>query len=256
MHRQILLSGTLVTLGMIGLWEFLVRIFEVPSYLLPLPSAVIVEIMERSSLYANAALSTLWGVLLGFLLAGVLGILLGTAIVYSWLMRSTLYPLVLVFQVIPKIAIAPILIIWVGYGIELKATVAMVIALFPVVISTVVGLNSVERELLDLVRVLGGSRFKEFVKISFPHAMPFIFSGLKVSITFAVIGAVVAEFITGNTGLGYLIIVANTEVNTSMAFAALICLSAIGIILFAAAAGMEKLIVPWQPERESTNFTT
>lgn len=256
MHRQIIISGTLVIAALIAMWELLVWLLEVPGYLLPAPSGIFGELARRPEIYAQAALDTLWGVLVGFALAAVIGILLGSLITYSWLFRSTIYPIVLVLQVVPKIAIAPILIIWVGYGLELKATVSMVIALFPVIISTVVGLNSVERELLDLVRVLGGHRIKEFIKISFPHAMPFIFSGLKVSITFAVIGAVVAEFITGNTGLGYLIIVANTEVNTAMAFASLLCLSIIGIVLFAVAAGAERVVIPWQTAELTATFTT
>ena len=123
------------------------------------------------------------------------------------------------------------------------------ISFFPVVISTVTGLSSVERDLLDLVRMLKGSRLQEFVKIAFPHAMPFIFSGLKVAVTLAVIGEIVAEFISGNTGLGYLILVANSDLNVAMSFTAIILLTVMGFVLYGAVALLEKIVAPWN-ERE------
>src|SRR5579875_1511051 len=227
------------------LWEVVVRLFQIPSFLIPAPSAIWQEFASRVELYANHTWITLYETLLGFLLAVVLGILAAIAIVYSRVLQSVVYPVILILQIVPKVAIAPLLLIWVGYGLQSKAVIALLVAFFPVVVSTATGMRAADPELLDLVKVLKGSRWQEFVMIRFPYALPFIFSGLKVAITLAVIGAIIGEFVGGNEGLGYLIVIANAQLRTAMSFSSFILLSLMGLALFAAVVVLERLIVPW-----------
>ncbi len=229
----------------IGLWEAFVRLFNVPDFLVPAPSAIWQEFASRPDLYMLHTWITLYETALGFLLAVVLGIVAAIAIVYSRLLQSVVYPVILVLQIVPKVAIAPLLLIWVGYGLQSKALIALLVAFFPIVISTATGMRAADPELLDLVKVLNGSRWQEFVKIRFPYSLPFIFSGLKVGITLAVIGAIIGEFVGGNEGLGYLIVIANAQLRTAMSFSALILLSLMGLALFAAIVVLERLMVPW-----------
>jgi NitT/TauT family transport system permease protein len=227
------------------LWEVVVRLFQIPSFLIPAPSAIWQEFTSRVELYANHTWITLYETLLGFLLAVVLGILAAIAIVYSRVLQSVVYPVILILQIVPKVAVAPLLLIWVGYGLQSKAVIALLVAFFPVVVSTATGMRAADPELLDLVKVLKGSRWQEFVKIRFPYSLPFIFSGLKVAITLAVIGAIIGEFVGGNEGLGYLIVIANAELKTAMSFSSFILLSVMGLVLFGLIVVLERLMVPW-----------
>ncbi|HEY7062823.1 MAG TPA: ABC transporter permease [Chloroflexota bacterium] len=229
----------------IGLWEAFVRLLNVPDFLVPAPSAIWQEFASRPDLYANHTWVTLYETVIGFLLAVVLGIVAAIAIVYSRPLQSVVYPLILVLQIVPKVAIAPLLLIWVGYGLQSKALIALLVAFFPIVISAATGMRAADPELLDLVKVLNGSRWQEFVKIRFPYSLPFIFSGLKVAITLAVIGAIIGEFVGGNEGLGYLIVIANAQLRTAMSFSSFILLSLMGLALFAAVVLLERLMVPW-----------
>jgi NitT/TauT family transport system permease protein len=237
---------TLVTLTVIGVvWELIIRLFNVPLFLLPPPSMVFAELTQRADLYATHTWITLYETLIGFLLATVLGIVAGILIVYSRWLQSVLYPIVVVLQIVPKVAIAPLLLIWLGYGLQSKVVVALLVAFFPIVVTTVTGLRAVEQDLLDLVRVLKGSRWQEFTRVRFPSALPFIFSGLKVAITLAVIGAIIGEFVGGNQGLGYLVVIANSEMRTQMSFAALLLLSLLGLGLFGLIVLVERWLIPW-----------
>jgi NitT/TauT family transport system permease protein len=173
---------------------------------------------------------------------------LGIALVYSRMLRTILYPIIVVLQTAPKIAVAPLLIVWLGYGLLPKLVMVVSVCFFPIVMSTVTGLSSAEKDLLDMVRMLRGGIVQQFVKIAFPQAMPFIFSGLKVAVTLAVIGEIVAEFVSGNTGLGNVIVVANSEMNVAMAFAALVLLCAMGLALFGLMEFLERLLIPWSIE--------
>lgn len=225
--------------------ELIVRTFDVPTFLVPAPSAVVAELVSRYQLYLDHAGVTLYETVLGFALATVVGVSLAVMIVYSRLLQTLLYPILLVFQIIPKVAIAPLLLVWFGFGTAPKVVVALMVAFFPIVVDSVTGLRAVDEEMLDLVRVLKGRTWQEFSRIRFPYALPFIFSGLKVAITLAVVGAVIAEFVGGSHGLGFLIVVANTELRMDMAFASLTVLSIMGILLYGVIALMERLLVPW-----------
>lgn len=235
--------ASFVTLGV--LWEAAVAIFDLPSFLLPPPSAVIGEFLDRPELYVQHTWVTLYEVVLGFLLAAVTGVATAVLLTSSRVAQALVYPLVVVLQIIPKVAIAPLLLIWVGFGIQSKVVLALLIAFFPVVVNTASGLRSVDTEMVELVKVLQGRRWQELIKVRFPYAMPYIFSGLKVAITLAVIGAVIGEFVGGNRGLGHLIILANVELNLSMSFAALATLSLAGLALFGMVAFIERLVAPW-----------
>lgn len=242
--RDIVITiATVVTVALA--WEVIVRLFNVPLFLVPPPSRIAEEMAQRPELYATHTWVTLVETVLGFLLATVFGIVVGILIVYSRWLQSVLYPVVVVLQIVPKIAVAPLLLIWLGYGLQSKLMVALLVAFFPIVVTTVTGLRAVEPDLLDLVRVLKGGRWQEFAKVRFPYALPFIFSGLKVAITLAVIGAIIGEFVGSNSGLGYLVIAANAELRTPMSFAALLLLSALGLGLFGLIVAIERLVIPW-----------
>ncbi|MEH3141334.1 MAG: ABC transporter permease [Mycobacterium kyogaense] len=199
---------------------------------------------------------TTWETVVGFAIATVVGVFVAVVMVYSSNIEKTVYPLILFAQVIPKIAIAPLFIVWLGFGTSPKILVAVLMAFFPIVISGLAGLRSVDPEILELTSTMGASKLKTFAKIRFPAALPQLMSGLKVAATLAVTGAVVGEFVGSNEGLGYVILQANGNVDTAMLFAALVIMSALGIALFAIIEIAEKLLIPWHSSRRINSSTT
>ena len=189
---------------------------------------------------------TLYETVIGFLLAALIGIAAAVLIVYSKTAERSLYPIILFAQVIPKIAIAPILIVWFGTGLSPKIILAVLIAFFPVVVSGVAGLRDTDPELLDLSATMGASRWSVFVKVRFPGALPQLMAGLKVAVTLAVVGAVVGEFVGASEGLGYLMQRGAAQFQTARVFAALFILAGIGIGLFALATLLERFLLPWR----------
>jgi NitT/TauT family transport system permease protein len=230
---------------LIGIWEGACRIFSVPSWLLPAPSKVFTEGAEILPILPAHFFATLTAVLGGFVLSIIVGVPLAVMITYSPLLRRIVYPLILMLQSVPKVAIAPILLLWVGYGLRSGIVVAATVAFFPVVISTATGLQSIDPELLELTRSLDAKAWKVFLKVRLPWAMPHIFSGLKVAITLAVIGAIVAEFIGADTGLGYLILANSGSMKTSVVFFVLLVLSLLWIVLFYLVEAIERAVCPW-----------
>jgi NitT/TauT family transport system permease protein len=230
---------------LLGIWEAMCRLFDVPAWLLPSPSKILIEGYEILPILPAHLMATLSAVLGGFVLSIVVGVPLAIMITYSPVLRRVLYPMILALQSVPKVAIAPILLLWVGYGLKSGIVVAATVAFFPVVISTAAGLESIDRELLELTRSLDSSSLKVFMKVRLPWAMPHIFSGLKVAITLAVIGAIVAEFIGADTGLGYLILTNSGALKTSVVFFVLLILSLLGIALFYAVEAIERAVCPW-----------
>lgn len=233
-------------IALVLFWEFFVRIFDIPYVILPAPSAVIREGISRYPLYFHNSWVTLYETVVGFLLAAVIGVALSVAIVYSRTLKSALFPLIITLQIVPKVAIAPLLLIWAGYGASSKIVLALLVAFFPIVVNMVAGLAAVDEEIVELCRILHANRWKEFVKVRLPNALPYLFSSLKVASTLAVIGAVIGEFVGGNSGLGYLIIVSNTEMRTSMAFVSIVCLSVLGLALYGLISVAEKWSMPWE----------
>ena len=230
---------------LIAIWEAAVRIFNLPQLYLPAPSLIGEELWRwKGTLLFNTGV-TLAEALLGFALGVAGGIPLALAITYSPLLQRTIYPLIVISQSIPKVAVAPLFLVWLGYGLETKVMIGFLVTFFPIVVNTSTGLASAEPELLDLVRSLGGSRLLEFRKIRFPHAMPFMFAGFKVSITLAVIGAIIGEFVASDQGLGYVILVASAQLKIGLVFACLAWLSVMGITLFAIIEWLERVVIPW-----------
>jgi NitT/TauT family transport system permease protein len=231
--------------ALVVLWEVGVRVFRVPTFVLPAPSAIALEAWAARAQLPGHTWTTLWEALAGFALSIAIGVPLAVLIAASPLLRNTIYPLIVVTQSVPKIAIAPVLIMFVGVGEMPKISIAFLVAFFPIVVDTATGLNAVPPELVELSRSLKASRLQEFVKIRFPTAIPFIFSGLKIAVALSVVGAVVGEFVQADRGLGYLIVVATSYWKTPLAFAAMVLLSAMGIALFALVALVERVCFPW-----------
>jgi NitT/TauT family transport system permease protein len=231
--------------GAVVVWELASRVLRIPRFIMPAPSEIAVEAWEWRYRFIGHSWVTLYETLGGFALSIVVGVPLATLIVYSPWMRRALYPLIVLLQAVPKIAVAPVLLLVIGYGEIPKMIVAFLVAFFPIVVDTATGLAATPPELLELSRSYRAGAFKTFVKVRFPMALPFFFSGLKVAITLAVIGAVVGEFIGSDKGLGYVILSATSYWKTELAFASMILLSFIAIMLFGAVCLVERLVCPW-----------
>jgi NitT/TauT family transport system permease protein len=240
-------GSTLTFIAMLLLWEVLVRQLEIPAWMLPAPSAIADAMSEWRSELAVHSMVTLYETLVGFAIAIAISIPLAVAVVYSPLLQNTIYPILLALQSMPKVAIAPLLALWIGFGPAPKIVVVFLVCFFPIVVATATGLTAVPASLMDLIRSLSASQTQTFLKIRFPTAMPHIFVGLKIAITFAVIGAVIGEFVGSENGLGYLILVSTSQSRTPLAFGALVLLTVMSIVLYYGIALLERLVVPWAP---------
>jgi len=235
-----------LTLAVMGvLWEVAVRLLDIPLYLIPAPSDIWVASLQNFDTLMAHSWITLGEIMAGFALSIAIGLPLAIAIVYSRVFEQILYPLVVACQSVPKIAVAPLFVVWLGFGTVPKVLVAFLVAFFPVVIFSVIGLESADREMLQLVRSMGARQWDVFAKVRFPNAMPSIFGGLKVAITLAVIGAIVGEFVGSNAGLGYLLMVATGNLDTPVLFAAIVYLTLMGVVLFYAVDFVGRLVMPW-----------
>lgn len=227
------------------LWELAADYLKIPTWLLPSPSAIGVAFVEwRGELWGHT-LTTLYETLVGFILSIALAVPLAVAVVYSPFLRKSIYPILLALQSVPKVAIAPLLALWIGFGMLPKILVVFLVCFFPIIVATATGLASVPTSVMDLIRSLSANQLQTFVKIRFPTAMPHIFVGLKIAITFAVIGAVIGEFVGSESGLGYLILVSSSQARTPVAFAALVILTVMSIVLYYVMEFIEKLTIPW-----------
>lgn len=253
--KRVLLSAwarpVLLILLIIVLWELAIVIFRIPPYLIPAPDAVIKQLIVEWPRLFREAVPTTYATLGGFALSIAFGIPMALMIAYSRTIESFVYPLLVFSQSVPKIAIAPLFVVWFGFGIIPKVIAAFMLGFFPVVVSTVMGFKSVDRDMLDLARSMKASKIETFMRISLPHALPSIFAGLKVSITLAVVGAVVGEFVGSNSGIGYLLQIANGNFDLPLMFAALTVLSGIGVVLFVAIDVVERLMIPWHASQRN-----
>jgi NitT/TauT family transport system permease protein len=230
---------------LILVWHVCVVAFNVPPIILPRPGLVLDSTIANWRLIVSEGWITLLESLYGFVLAFLLGVPLAVAIAGSRTLNLMFYPLLIATQSLPKVALAPLILVWLGTGMESKLAIAWLVAFFPIVVDTATGLRSTPAEFLDLATAVRASPFQTFWKIRFPAALPFVISGSKVAITLAVIGAVIGEFIGSNEGLGNLLLVANSQINIRLAFACLIGLAAIGIGLYGAVAAVELALKPW-----------
>lgn len=232
------------------LWQVVTSVFAVPTFILPSPLAIIHRAAEVPHMLGSNLWVTLVEVVVGFAIGAAVSIPLGVVLVYSQIMERVIYPFLVAFQATPKVALAPILVVWFGFGPSSKIVLALVTAAFPIVINTVIGMNQTPREMVQLMRSLRASPWQVFAKVRLPLAAPYIFGGLKIGITLAVVGAVVGEFIASNSGLGYLLLTANNNLDTPMLFAVVVILAIMSSILFYLIEAAEALLLPG-PMRKS-----
>jgi NitT/TauT family transport system permease protein len=237
-------------------WEAAVAALHVKAVVLPRPTAVAAVALDRWPLLVEHLWPTFYQVLLGFLLSVAGGVAIAVLLVYSEPIRKGLLPLIVTSQIVPKVAIAPLLVVWFGTGDLSRLLLAFLIAFFPIVINTVVGLTSVDEDYLRMARAFMGTRWQIFSKIRLPHALPLIFGGMKISITLAVIGIVVAEFVAAQRGIGYLIVMANGLLDTPLMIAAIAAVSAMGLALYGLLVALERVVVFWQAPAETTTGGT
>lgn len=252
-HRPTLPWPPVVTLAALAvLWEAWVRVFDVPAFLVPPPSRVLGVMVQRPGFLWEHTVFTAQETALGFIAATAFGIPLGILVVESRLFVRTVYPLIVASQAVPKLAVAPLFLVWFGLGLKSKVLIAALIAFFPILIGMAVGLQLVDRDSLLLGRSMGLGKIATFVKIRLPFALPSAFGGLKVGMTLAVVGAVVGEFLGSTKGLGALLVIATGTLNTPLVFATLIVLSALGLAAYWVVEIAERLLVTWQEEGEGT----
>jgi NitT/TauT family transport system permease protein len=234
----------LTVIGILAAWELGTRLFGVPAFLLPAPSKIVVSFAEHAGLLLKHGWVTTIEIVLGYLMSIVVGVPLALAIFMSPAFSRAVLPLLVSSQAMPKVAVAPLLLVWFGFGLLPKVLIAFLIAFFPIVISTAVGLASIEPEKIHLARSMGLGATATFFKIRLPSALPSIFGGLKISITLAVVGAVVGEFVGGDAGLGYLLMVANGNIDTPLLFAGIIALTVQGVVFYFLVEFAERLAIP------------
>lgn len=242
----VLALGLIIAVTLV--WELAVWFFQIPTFVVPAPSAIVRSLIESRARLANAALSTALEILLGFVLASLTGIFIALVIVRFERFGRALYPLIVLFQNVPKVALAPIFILWFGFDLAPKVALIVVIAFFPVAIDMLAGLQSVEPSFVALMQSVGASRGKILMRVRIPHSLPHLIAGLKVAITFSVIGAIVGEFAGANQGLGYVIEFASTQLDTPLIFAALVVVSLLGLAFYYVVELAERLLVPWAPK--------
>ncbi len=234
------LPAVLTIVVLIVLWEVLVEVLEVQRWLLPAPSVIAAEIFDSFGFLMKHARVTLSETLVGFLMSVILAVVLASGIVWSRTVERSLYPIIIASQTIPIITLAPLLIIWVGTDMRSKVIVIVLFTFFPIVISLVSGLRSVEQEMVDMFRTLGASPWQTFRKLMIPAALPNFFAGLKVAAVFSVIGAVIGEWFGSSAGLGWLMKIAGGQFQTARIFAAIVVLSILAMALFAAVVAIQR----------------
>ncbi|OLC53455.1 MAG: ABC transporter permease [Candidatus Rokubacteria bacterium 13_1_40CM_4_69_39] len=227
------------------IWQVVPPLLRIREYLLPGPVAVVRAALNFSIPWHAHIWVTTLEILGGFALAGAGGVALGVAIAWSGTAARALVPFLVVVNTLPKVAVAPLFLLWLGYGVVPNMLIAALIGFFPVVINTAVGLTQIDEELLDLGRVFGAPKWKVFVKIRLPNALPYVLSALKITATAAVVGAIVGEFVASQAGLGMVIVNAQTNLNTPVAFAALAWISVIGLGLYGAVGLAARAWAPW-----------
>jgi NitT/TauT family transport system permease protein len=236
-----------VAVAFLVLWEAIVRVFDVPKFIVPSPVHVVESIWLgfKSGLFVTHGFYTLSATLIGFVIGSLIGFVLGVLVSQVDVLYRLLYPYVVAFQTIPKVAIAPLVVIWFGFGLGSKIAMALMICFFPVVVNTIEGLRSVNPERIMLLRSYSGSRFDIFRFVQLPAALPFIFAGLDIGIVLAVIGTVVGEFVGSTAGLGYILMKFNHEIDIAGVFATIVVLSALGVALHAILRLVQERVVFW-----------
>ena len=232
-------------------WQFAVPLVNIPDYVLPLPSVIASRFVETFALQLSSLAATAMTTLAGLAIAMIVGVLLALLVVYVEGVKSVIMPFLAAFNSIPKIAIAPLFVIWFGLGAESKILLAFLLALFPIFVNSVTGLGEIEPDILDLSRLAGGSRYRVFTMVRLMHATPYITDALKVAFPLALVGSIVGEFIGGNRGIGQLVLSAQFNLDTPLVFAALLSITlfttaGIGIITL-----FERRFLKWRPSQRT-----
>ncbi len=240
-------SQTILTFVLVLLvWHFGVVLFGVKEFILPTPISAIQTIFQPKYRWPMNFMATFYEVVGGFVISGLVGVILGIMVVWSEFLKRSILPFLVFLNSLPKIAVAPLFLIWFGYGILPNILIVFLISFFPVVINTATGLVAVEEDLLDLVRCLHATKWQRMRLIHLPNSLPYVFSGLKIAATTAVTGAIVGEFVASDKGLGAVIIASQTTLSTPVIFGSLILITIIGMVLFGFVGIMEKVLMPWE----------
>ncbi|MDE2570981.1 MAG: ABC transporter permease [bacterium] len=243
-HLRRALAPVVALAAFFVLWQLITATFRVNPAILPAPSSIFTNIVHQRALLAQYVEPTAIEILLGFTLAIAVGVPIGALIVFSPVAHRAFYPLIVASQMVPKVAIAPLFVVWVGVGLPSKVLLAFLISFFPVVVSTGAGLAAVDPDMLRLFRSMGASPLRTFVKLRLPVALPSLFAGLKVAMSLSVVGAIVGEFVAANTGLGYYLLFANGQLDTVGVYSALFVLTLLGVLLYFAVELVERAVVP------------
>jgi NitT/TauT family transport system permease protein len=238
-------SPVLFTAGIFIVWEAVVRLFNVPETILPTASATLEALWQYRGVIIENSLATLWTTTLGFAIAIVFGLALGVAIGWHRTVYSAVYPALIAFNSIPKVAVVPVLILWFGLGSLPAIITAFLISFFPIVVNVATGLATIEPEMRDVLRSLGATRTEILTKVGIPRAMPYLFASLKVAITLAFIGSVISETVGGNRGIGFLMLSAGARNDTATTFAGLFAIAIMGVAMYAVCALLEQRMTRW-----------
>jgi NitT/TauT family transport system permease protein len=251
--RNLTLSAALLVLLLVG-WELSVRVLQVPAYIMPLPSQVALALFRGTAggLYAKHLAVTLGGTLLGFILGCTLAFALGTGVALSKRFDYFLYPYIVMFQAMPKVALAPLIVVWFGLGISSKVVAAALVAFFPLMVNTIVGLRSADEDRVNLMRSLAASEAQIFWKLRLPGALPFIMAGLEVAMILALIGTIVAEFVGAEAGLGMLIQSMNFTMDVAGQFSVLLILAVVGLVLNKGVASVRRRVLFWDASEKAS----
>jgi NitT/TauT family transport system permease protein len=241
--------------AVLAVWEAGVRFFEIAPYILPPPTSIFAGLWRglQSGIYVTHAGVTLAETFMGFALGTVLAFILGTGVALSRRVEYFLYPFIVMFQAMPKVALAPLIVVWFGLGLTSKVINAALVAFFPLMVNTIVGLRSADEDRVNLLRSLAASRWQIFRMLQLPNAMPYIFAGLEIAMIFALIGAIVAEFVGSEKGLGMLIQSMNFNMDVAGQFGVLLILSLIGLVLNGMITGLRRRVLFWDAPRDSNN---
>jgi NitT/TauT family transport system permease protein len=241
----------LITIGILIGWELGIDLLRIPSFLLPKPSAVAVEFFRLWKIVLPHMWITLFEATVGLILAGVISIVLAVGIVHFKLIERTVYPYAVATKVVPIIAVAPLLTVWFGFGIEPKIVTAILVSYFPILVNTVKGLQSADRQMVRLMKSLFATRWQIFTKISIKYSLPYVFAGFRISSTLAVIGAIVGEFVGADRGLGFFLVIAQSELDVRKMFAGVALCALLGLFLFLVVVALERYFLFWHESADA-----
>jgi len=242
----------LITIGILVGWELAIDVLRIPSFLLPKPSAVAVEFVRLWKIVLPHVWITLFEAVVGLILAGAISIVLAVGIVHFKLIERTVYPYAVATKVVPIIAVAPLLTVWFGFGLEPKIVTAILVSYFPILVNTVKGLQSADRQMVRLMKSLFATRWQIFTKISIKYSLPYIFAGFRISSTLAVIGAIVGEFVGADRGLGFFLVIAQSELDVRKMFVGVVLCALLGLFLFLLVVALERYFLFWHESADAT----